>query len=293
MKRLWSVSFLKLDFLFEELEMPFLILSDISTCQQTLFPSFRDKSRMVLELISWMHSFESLNEEFEMTKKKKEALNNLLDAGKISQSTYDCFNEKIDEAVAEIERQQKALLEKMNSTVTELEDHTKTLEILLANFEIKHVTGEIDEGVYQREVELLSIGLETARQELDAAKEAMDQLSSAIQIPPTDVVAPQEVEPQTTEVVEIPDPEITSAEESVSVVESEETPEEDLEQNLPEPPVESVESSNVEMLESPQEQEETSEETWQDTEETQEPEQSQEEEMQPMETAVEVEETQE
>jgi hypothetical protein len=247
----------------------------------------------VLKLISWKHSFESLAEEFEMTNKKKEALDNLLDAGKISQSTYDSFNEKIDEAVAEIERRQRALLEKMNSKVEELEDHTKTLEMLLANFEIKHVTGEIDEEVYQREISLLSTGLEVARQELGTAKEAIDQLSSNLPIAPTDIVVPQEVELQTIEGVEAPEPEIAGVEETVLVVESEETPEENVEQNLPEPPVESTEGGDVETLQSPEEPGETSQETWQNTEETQETEQSTEEEMQSTETVAEGEETQE
>jgi len=247
----------------------------------------------VLKLISWKHSFESLAEEFEMTKKKKEALDNLLDAGKISQSTYDSFNEKIDEAVAEIERRQRALLDKMNSKVGELEDHTKTLEMLLANFEIKHVTGEVDEEVYQREISLLSTGLEVARQELGTAKEAINQLSSSISIPSTDIVVPQEVELESTEGVEAPEPEVASVEETVSVVESEETPEENVEQNLPEPPVESTEGGEVETLESPQEPEETSQETWENTEETQETEQNTEEEMQETETVAEGEETQE
>jgi G:T/U-mismatch repair DNA glycosylase len=293
MKGLRNVYFLKLDFLFKQWKLLFLILSDISTCQKTLFPSFKDKFWTVLKLISWKHSFESLAEEFEMTKKKKEALDNLLDAGKISQSTYDSFNEKIDEAVAEIERRQRALLEKMNSKVGELEDHTKTLEMLLANFEIKHVTGEIDEEVYQREINLLSTGLEVARQELGTAKEAISQLSSSLPIPPTDIVVPQEVELQTTEGVEAPEPEIASAEETVLVAESEETPEENVEQNLPEPPVESVEGGNVEILQSQEEPGETSQETWQNTEETQETEQSTEEEMQSTETVAEGEETQE
>ena len=247
----------------------------------------------MLKLISWKHSFESLAEEFEMTKKKKEALHNLLDAGKISQPTYDSFNEKIDEAVAEIERRQRALLEKMNSKAGELEDHTKTLEMLLADFEIKHVTGEIDEEVYQREINLLSTGLEVARQELDTAKEAIDQLSSNLPVAPTDIVTPEEVELQTTESVEAPEPEIAGVEETVSVVESEEIPEENVEQNLPEPPVEPTEGGDVETLQSPEEPGETSQETWENTEETQETEQNTEEETQSTEGVAEGEETQE
>jgi len=39
---------------------------------------------MVLNLISWKHSFNRLNEEFEMAKKKKQALDNLFETGRIS-----------------------------------------------------------------------------------------------------------------------------------------------------------------------------------------------------------------
>jgi len=258
-------------------------------------------------MIWWKHSFERLNEEYEMAKRKKQALDNLLNNGRISQSTYESFNKEIDEAAAEIERQHRALLEKMNSKTEELEKQIKTLEMLLANFEIQHVTGEIDEEVYQREIDVLSTGLEFARRELDAVTEAGNQLSSSIQILTTEIAEPQEIEPQPTESVETPSQpeievaeenvpvieseetaeetveiepqsaesdeipsqvEIEVAEETVPVVESEETVEETVEHNLPEPPVESVEVSETDSLQS---QEET-QETWQsqDTEETQE-----------------------
>lgn len=141
-------------------------------------------------MISWKHSFKKLNEEYEVTRKKRQALDNLLDTGKISQPTHNLFNREIDQAVAEIERQQKALLEKMASKVMELEEQIKTLEILLANLEIQHVTGEIDEEIYQHQTELLSMGLETARQELDSVKEATDQLSA------TEPTTQQEIEPE-------------------------------------------------------------------------------------------------
>jgi chemotaxis protein histidine kinase CheA len=113
-----------------------------------------------------------------MAKKKKQALDNLLDTGRISQSTHDSFSKEMDEAITEIERQRSALLEKMSSKMRELEGQIKTLETLFANFEIQHVAGEVGDEVYQREVGLLSTGLEVARHELDAVSEAMNQLSS-------------------------------------------------------------------------------------------------------------------
>jgi len=129
-------------------------------------------------LISWKHSFKRLNEESEMARKKKQALDNLLSTDRISQSTYDSFSKEMDEAIAEIERQRNALLEKMGSKMKELEGQIRTLEMLFANYEIQHVGGEVDDEVYQREIGLLSTGLEAARHELDAVNEAVSQLSS-------------------------------------------------------------------------------------------------------------------
>jgi TolA-binding protein len=128
-----------------------------------------------------------------MARKKKQALDNLLSTGRISQSTYDSFSRDMDETVAEIERQRSALLEKTSSKMRELEGQIKTLEMLFANFEIQHVAGEVEEEVYQREIGSLSTGLEAARHELDAVNEAVNQLSSGN--PGTE----QDVEVQTAE----------------------------------------------------------------------------------------------
>ena len=199
---------------------------------------------MVLKLISWKHSFKRLNEETEMAKKKKQALDNLLNNGRISQSTYELFNEEMDKAIAEIERQQKALLDEMNSKMEEFEEQIKTLEILLANFEIQHVTGEVDEEIYQRQVGVLATGLETAKHELDIVRDAVTQLTSDMQIPETNVVVQQEMETQTTENVEVSQSEVKIAEEPVS----------NVEEKLPEPPVEHVENSETDSFQTPQEE---------------------------------------
>lgn len=220
-----------------------------------LFPSFAAKKWTVLKLISWKHSFRKLNEENEMAKKKKQALDNLLNTGRISQSTYDLFNNEIDEGIAEIERQQKGLLEKMNSKMEELEAQIKTLEMLLANFEIQHVTGEVDEEVYQSEIGILSMGIETAKHELDVVREAVNQLSSGMQISSTEVVVEQKIEPQSAE-TKVSQPKVEVVEETVSVVE----------EKLSESPVEPVEVKEVDSF---QAQQENKQETSQSTEESQ------------------------
>lgn len=144
---------------------------------------------MVFRLISWKQSFRRLGEESEVAKKKKRALDNLLSRGRISQATYDVFNREMEEALTEIERQQQVLREKMTAKADDVEGQIKTLEMLLANFEIQHVTGEVDDDIYERQVDLLSVGLENARQELGLVRDAIEQLSSG------NVAMPLEPEP--------------------------------------------------------------------------------------------------
>ena len=158
-------------------------------------------------MISWKHSFRRLNEEFEIAKKKKQALDNLLSIGKISQSTYDAFSKEIQEAMEEIEKQQQALQEKMNAKMEELDSQIRTLEMLLANSEIQHVTGEVDDEVYRRQADLLSMGLENSRKELEDVREAAEQLSSCNVLAQQDVgIEPREnvVSKTEVEVVDIP-----------------------------------------------------------------------------------------
>ena len=62
-----------------------------------------------LKLISWKYTFKRLNEEYEIAKKKQQALDNLFASGKISQSTNDSFNNEISAAIVAIEKQQKEL----------------------------------------------------------------------------------------------------------------------------------------------------------------------------------------
>ncbi|MEM3566151.1 MAG: CdvA-like protein [Candidatus Bathyarchaeia archaeon] len=145
----------------------------------------------VWEVFSWKRSFERLNSEYETVMKKRQALNSLLESGRISRPTYELFESEMNEAIAEIERQRKALMDKMAVKARELEEQVRTLEKLLANFEIQHVGGEIEEEVYQREVSILSMGLESTRQELNAIKETIEKLTNP-QI--TESIQPQQQE---------------------------------------------------------------------------------------------------
>ena len=167
--------------------------------------SFGLRKGKVLKLISWKHSFKRLNEEYEIAKKKKQALDNLFENGRISQTTRDSFDTDINSVIMEIEKQQKELLTKMQGKAQELESQIKTLETLLANYEIQHVVGEIDEEMYQREITLLSTGLESARNELNIIKDATNQLCPPVETPtiePALLAEEQEVEAAQSETAE-------------------------------------------------------------------------------------------
>jgi len=210
--------------------------------------TFKPKNARCRDLISWKHSFKRLNEEYEIAKKKKQALDSLFEKGRISQSTHESFSSEIAQGMAEIERQQKDLLEKMKTKMNELENHVKTLEMLFANYEIQHVAGEVDEEVYQHEINILTVGLETAKHELETVKDAINQLSIPEQTPLTDVQPEVELQTPPTETVETSQTEVNVTEETVP---QEETPA--VEEVVPQPPIEPVEVGKPETEEPTQE----------------------------------------
>ena len=170
---------------------------------RSVISCFAIKAYGALNLISWKYTFKRLNEEYEIAKKKQQALDNLFTSGRISQSTRDSFNGEIDSAIAAIEKQQKQLIESMQGKTQELENQIKTLEMLLANYEIQHVAGEIDEEIYQREITLFTSGLETTKAELNTIKIVTNQLSpspSLVQEP----AAPEPIAPIVEAKIETP-----------------------------------------------------------------------------------------
>jgi len=162
-------------------------------------------------MITWKNSFKRLNEEYDLAKKKKQAVDNLYITGKISQFTRDSFNKDISAAIVEIERQQKDLVEKMQLKTDELSSQIKLLETLLANYEIQYVIGEIGDETYQRDILLFTIGIDTAKAELDTITQATLQLCGSVAtvqapiVPNLPVVEPVIEAPAPAEVVEAVD----------------------------------------------------------------------------------------
>jgi polyhydroxyalkanoate synthesis regulator phasin len=127
-------------------------------------------------MVMWKDAFEKINIELDLTKRKKQALDDLLNAGRISQSTYDCLCKDINEEINQIEARRKALAEKTASKISELEEQLQTLEFFLATTEMAYVAGEISSELYSPESNALNLGLEATKQELNWIKEVIIQL---------------------------------------------------------------------------------------------------------------------
>ncbi len=127
-------------------------------------------------MVTWKDSFEKINVELDLTKRKRQALDDLHGAGRISQFAYECLNKELTEEVETTEVRRKALTQKMTRKLNELEEQRIALEMYLANTEMAYAAGEIDGELYAKESSALDLGLEATKQELNWIKEVIVQL---------------------------------------------------------------------------------------------------------------------
>lgn len=123
----------------------------------------------------WKYTFELAYKDLELLRKKKQALDDLLASNKISQSTYEHLSKELSEALADVEKYLENTICKMRERMESLERQISILEIFLANVEILHVAGEIDDETYERQSRALSIGLESMRNEINEIKCALEK----------------------------------------------------------------------------------------------------------------------
>lgn len=163
-------------------------------------------------MISWKYSFETVRRELDLVRKKKQALDGLLNKDRISQPTYNYLNKDLTEAITRIENDQKTFADRITSRATQLEGQIKSLEMFLANIEIHHAAGEIDDEVYRHQGKAISLGIDATKRELGDIKGVLINL-----IPES---APNPPSPPPTPVEEDVTPE-TPTEEPAEVEESE------------------------------------------------------------------------
>jgi len=163
-------------------------------------------------MVAWKDAFEKISIELDLTKKKKQALDDLLSTGRISQSTHDCLCKDVNEDINQIELRRKSLAEKIASKLTELEKQLQTLEFFLANSEMAYVAGEINSELYAQQSSALNLGMEATKQELNWIKEVIIQLVPKETMPTTTASsAVESVEATPTETAVENAPEVSSS----------------------------------------------------------------------------------
>ncbi len=131
----------------------------------------------VLMLSLWKYTFELASKELELLKKKKQALEDLFSSQRISQLTYEHLSREIGETLADVEKYLETVIRKMKGRMDSLEKHLGILEISLANVEILHATGEIDDETYEAQSRALSLGLESMKHEMEEIKGALEKIT--------------------------------------------------------------------------------------------------------------------
>ena len=146
----------------------------------------------VLDLSLWKYSFDLVTRELGLAKKKKQALDNLFSADKISQSTYDYLETELIGAIAELEDHLKSIKDKMTIRAQELEKQVNTLELFLASLEIHHAAGDVDDETYGKQSNAILLGLEATKQELITIKSVSQQTVTEYAEAPPELATPPE-----------------------------------------------------------------------------------------------------
>jgi len=143
-------------------------------------------------LSSWKYSFELVLRELDLAKKRKKALDDLYNAGRISQSTYEHIERELTEVMIDLEAHMGTLAEKMNARIKDLENQMRALEVFLANLEIHYAAGEIDEETYNSQSKAITLGLEATKQELENIKVSLSKIAPEAKAEEKPAEAPEE-----------------------------------------------------------------------------------------------------
>ena len=181
-------------------------------------------------------SFEIVSQELDLTKRKKQALDDLLASTRISQPTYEHLEKGLTETILDLEAQQRSLGDKMTGWADELGEQIQLLELLLANLEIHHATGEIDDDAYDKQNRAILLGIEATKQDLVDIRNILSKTVSETVPTPSAPTTPETTEePEQIAEAEAEDTSVPEVEEQV-----EEVVEETVESEIPtfEPTVE-------------------------------------------------------
>ncbi len=127
---------------------------------------------------SWKQSFEIVNQELELAKKKKQALDDLLAKKRMSEPTYEHLEKALTASILDLEAHQRSLADKMTSRADELEEQAHVLEWVLADLEVRRAGEEVVEETYSGQKKTIMQGLDATKAELDEIMTSLEKIPS-------------------------------------------------------------------------------------------------------------------
>jgi predicted RNA-binding Zn-ribbon protein involved in translation (DUF1610 family) len=132
--------------------------------------------------VSKIPSFETVTRSVESVERQRQALENLLKEGRISRETYVKVLKGIENRLAEIELQKKALADEATSKINELKNLVELLEFRLADVHARYSAGIIDEENFEHERTIYALGLESIRREMHFLRNALKRLNEKVEV---------------------------------------------------------------------------------------------------------------
>jgi len=114
--------------------------------------------------------------ELEKAKRQRRALMDMLEAGKISQVTYDHVIGGVEKEIAEIERRRALLADETALKMEEVKGLIESLERQFANLQVSYSAGEMEEDRFQREKEIYTSGIKSLRMRLANLENTLKEL---------------------------------------------------------------------------------------------------------------------
>ena len=138
----------------------------------------------------WKVDAEKLMKEFALAHKRLQALDSLMHEGRITQYVYSDLRKAYETATNELEEVRKTLIEKLKARGDDVEFQVRDMEKFLANIEVQHMTGEIDDEAYQLAADSLKLGLSQLVAEKKDVETILTEITHPEAAPPPAAPAP-------------------------------------------------------------------------------------------------------
>jgi len=125
----------------------------------------------------WKVNAEKFQRGLTHTEKRIDALDQLYSSGRISEQTYENMKNSYESMVGQRNNAQENLLSQLKNRSTELVNESNVLEEFLANIEVQHLTGELDEEAYSLAIGSLKLAYNRMIAEKNDIDSAIDEVT--------------------------------------------------------------------------------------------------------------------